>query len=60
METFYTVGRKRKKNKIKRLGTDGGSDYEHLFAKFRLKLNKVELITRPFRYDLNQIPMVIQ
>ena len=57
METFYTVGRKKKK---KRLGTDGGSDYEHLFAKFRLKLNKVELITRPFRYDLNQIPMVIQ
>ena len=25
-------------------------------AKFRLKLKKVEKITRPFRYDLNQIP----
>ena len=25
-------------------------------AKFRLKLNKVEKTTRPFRYDLNQIP----
>ena len=24
-------------------------------AKFRLKLNKVEKTTRPFRYDLNQI-----
>ena len=27
-----------------------------LIAKFRLKLNKVEKTTRPFRYDLNQIP----
>ena len=27
-----------------------------LFAKFRLKLKKVEKTTRPFRYDLNQIP----
>ena len=27
-----------------------------LFAKFRLKLNKVEKTTRLFRYDLNQIP----
>ena len=27
-----------------------------LSAKFRLKLNKVEKTTRPFRYDLNQIP----
>ena len=25
-------------------------------AKFRLKLNKVGKTTRPFRYDLNQIP----
>ena len=25
-------------------------------AKFRLKLKKVGKITRPFRYDLNQIP----
>ena len=30
--------------------------HEHLIAKFRLKLNKVEKTTRPFRYDLNQIP----
>ena len=29
---------------------------ELLIAKFILKLKKVEKITRPFRYDLNQIP----
>ena len=39
-----------------RLGADCGSDYELLIAKFRLKLKKVGEITRPFRYDLNQIP----
>ena len=27
-----------------------------LIAKFRVKLKKVGKITRPFRYDLNQIP----
>ena len=31
-------------------------DHEPLIAKFRLKLKKVEETTRPFRYDLNQIP----
>ena len=40
----------------KRLGADCGSDHELLIAKFRLKLNKVGKTTRPFRYDLNQIP----
>ena len=39
-----------------RPGADCGSDHELLIAKFRLKLNKVEKTTRPFRYDLNQIP----
>ena len=39
-----------------RLGADSGSDHELLIAKFRLKLKKVEKTTRPFRYDLNQIP----
>ena len=39
-----------------RLGTDWGSDNELLIAKFRLKLKKVGKTTRPFRYDLNQIP----
>ena len=33
-----------------------GSDNELLVAEFRLKLEKVEKTTRPFRYDLNQIP----
>ena len=39
-----------------RLRADCGSDYEVLIAKFRLKLKKVGKTTRPFRYDLNQIP----
>ena len=33
-----------------------GSYHELLITKFRLKLKKVEKVTRPFRYDLNQIP----
>ena len=37
-------------------GADCGSDHELLIAKFRLKLKKVGKTTRPFRYDLNQIP----
>ena len=49
MEKLYTVS----KNKT---GADCGSDHELLIAKFRLKLKKVERTTRPFRYDLNQIP----
>ena len=39
-----------------RLGADCGSDHELLIAKFRLKLKKVGKTTKPFRYDLNQIP----
>ena len=39
-----------------RPGANCGSDHELLSAKFRLKLKKVGKITRPFRYDLNQIP----
>ena len=35
---------------------DCGSDHELLITKFRHKLNKVGKTTRPFRYDLNQIP----
>ena len=31
-------------------------DHELLIAKFRIKLKKVGKTTRPFRYDLNQIP----
>ena len=39
-----------------REGTDLGSDHELLIAKLRLKLKKEGKTTRPFRYDLNQIP----
>ena len=49
MEKLYTVSR----NKA---GGDCGSDHELLIAKFRLKSKKVGKTTRPFRYDLNQIP----
>ena len=35
---------------------DCDSDHELLIAKLKLKLNKVGRTTRPFRYDLNQIP----
>ena len=49
MEKLYTVSQ----NKIR---ADYGSNHELLIAKFRLKLKKVWKTTRPFRYDLNQIP----
>ena len=39
-----------------RLGADCGSNHELLIVKFRLKLKKVGKTTRPFRYDINQIP----
>ena len=48
MEKLYRVSKKR-------LGVDCGSDHEHLIAKFRLKLKNVGKMSRPFRYDLNQI-----
>ena len=38
------------------MGADCGSGHELLIVKFRLKLKKVGKTTRPFRYDLNQIP----
>ena len=49
MEKLYTVNKNR-------TGADCGSDHELLITKFRLKLKKVGKTTRPFRYDLNQIP----
>ena len=49
MEKLYTISKNRR-------GADCGSDHELLIAKFRLKLKKVGKTTRPFRYDLNQIP----
>ena len=39
-----------------RRGAHCGSYHEPLIAKFRLKLKEVGKTTRPFRYDLNQIP----
>ena len=39
-----------------RTGADCGSDHELLIAKFRLKVKKVGKTSRPFRYDLSQIP----
>ena len=39
-----------------RLGAYCGSDHELFIAKLRLNLKKVGETTRPFRYDLNQIP----
>ena len=39
-----------------RAGADCVSDHELCIAKFRLKLKKLGKTTRPFRYDLNQIP----
>ena len=49
MEKLYTVTKTRQ-------GADCGTDHELLIAKFRLQLKKVGKTTRPFRYDLNQIP----
>ena len=39
-----------------RLGADCGSDHELIIAKFIFKLKKLGKTTRPFRYDLNQMP----
>ena len=39
-----------------RPGADCSSGHELLIGKFRLKLKRVGITTRLFRYDLNQIP----
>ena len=39
-----------------RLGANCQSYHELLIVKFRFTLKKVRKTTRPFRYDLNQIP----
>ena len=41
-----------------RPGADCGLDHELLIAKFRLKVKKLGKTTRPFRYDLKQIPYI--
>jgi len=56
-EALCIQHKKRKKQKQKNtLGADCGSDHKLLTPKFRHKLKKVGKTTRPFRYDLNQIP----
>ena len=49
MEKLYTISKKRP-------GADCGSDHELLVSNFRCTLMKAGKTTRPFRYDLNQIP----
>ena len=49
IEKLYKVSKNRP-------GADCGSDHELLIAKFRLTLKKVGETTRPFSYNLNQIP----
>ena len=49
MKQLYTVSKNRP-------GPDCGSNHELLITKFRLMLKEVSKITRPLRYDLNQIP----
>ena len=48
-EQLYTVSKRR-------LGADFGSDHEFFNEKFRRNLKRVQKTTRPFRYDVKQIP----
>ena len=49
MEKLYTVSKNKTRSGL-------WLDHELLIAKFRLKLKTVGKTTRPFSYDLNQIP----
>ena len=49
MEKLYKVSKKRP-------GAGCSSHHELFIVKFRLKLKKIRKTTRPFRYELNQIP----
>ena len=57
---YYILYRQKWRSSIQsaktRQGADCGSDHELRIAKFKLKLKKVGKTSRPFRYDLNQIP----
>ena len=59
-QTDYILCSRRWRSSIQsaktRPGADCVSDHQLLIAKFRLKSKKVEKTTRPFRYNLNQIP----
>ena len=57
---FFAAGEALYSQQKKRLGADYGSDHQLLITKFRFKFKKVGKATRPFRYDLNQIPVIIQ
>ena len=63
-QTDYILCSQRWKSSIQstksRPGGDCGSNHELHTAEFRLKFKKVGKTTRPFRYDLNQILMIIQ
>ena len=59
-QTDYILCRQRSRSSIHSENTwpgpDCGSNHELLITKFRLKWKKIGTTTRPFRYDLNQIP----
>ena len=60
MKSDYILCSRRGRSSIQssktRMGAHYGSDHELLISKFRLKLKKVGKTTRPFSYDLKQIP----
>ena len=54
---LYYTGRSFIQSAKIRPGADCGSDHELIASKFKLIFKKVrKTFTRPFRYDLNQIP----
>ena len=63
-QIVYILCSQRWRNSIQpaksRPGADCSSDHQILIQKLRLQLKKVGKTTRPFRYDLNQISMIIQ
>ena len=54
-QIVYILWSQRRRSKT-RLGPECGSDRSWTHYKIRLKVKKVGKTTRPFRYDLNQIP----
>ena len=56
MDTPYTVSEKKTWSFRSRWLRSCGSEHELFIAKFKLKLKHVGKTTRPFRYDLNEIP----
>ena len=59
-EIYYILCSQRWRSSIQsaktRLESDCDLDHKLHIAKFRIKLKKVGKTTRPFKYDLNQIP----